>query len=185
MKTKKVKPNETFIKAVSETVKTGISMFMKHDGFVNTMAFLMKKGNFIPVPDEIMEIFKYDKEMFYSIINVTVTQNDIDAVIIVGEAWTITRGRNDWKGEVPSECNDRKDTVYYTIDTKDRQVSCFAGKNGKRLGRWKTVMDCDKTKPIKKATCGGLAFDMFGTSTVLGLPHIPEIKHVTSDLKID
>ena len=176
--------NNEIIDKLVKMMKHGIGIYMKQDGFVVTMAFLAKDNDFTNVPVDKMKLYETNKNLFYEFLRMKIKEFNLDAVAFISEAWFVNR--KNWNGiENPSECKDKQNAVYFTIDTKERQVSFMAIKKEGKLGRWKAVMDYDKTKPTDKQM-GGLSFDLFGSGMHLGLPSSCNCNasHVKSDVKI-
>lgn len=161
------------INDIVNMMKNGVEQNLKNDGFVSMQVFLIKDKTFTALPLEILQVFNANKKVFYDSVRQIIKQFDMDYFVMVSEAWSLKlKPDKQWDGEMPSESKERVDTVFFTIDSRDRQISYMSEKNDGNIGKWDKIMDYDKTSPNSEAM-GGLSLDLFGSGSNLGLADMP------------
>ncbi|HCE45519.1 MAG TPA: hypothetical protein DET40_18420 [Lentisphaeria bacterium] len=140
--------------------------YEKH-GFVQPVAFLIINGTLSPLPRNLTDLMLSDKEKFNAVVSELVKKHNPLAVAIITEAWYLGFPLGD-KLEAPSQSKDRKECVFVTVDSKEKQISWMAEIKDKKLGKWvKHPVYLKKGGEVKAS---GNMVDFYGTGTELNLP---------------
>jgi hypothetical protein len=154
---------ETLLSNLAEGARENFKEF----GFVTPATLFIMNDSLAPLPDEVMELFSKDKPRYFEAVRRLVKKHSPDAVAVICEAWFV----DDFSAGLvqPSLSPGRKECVFITVDSRDRQVTCAAEvKNGK-LGDWNRHPAYEKNSVNDKMITGNL-IDFYGTGTNLNLP---------------
>ncbi len=140
--------------------------FEKH-GYVQPVAFLIIDYQLSPLPRNLSDMMIYDKEKFNTVVRELVKKHNPMAVAVICEAYYLDLHKGD-KFERPSESKDRKECVFVTVDSMDKQISWHAEIKDKKLGEW--IKHPVYLKKGGEVEASGNMIDFYGTGTSLNLP---------------
>ncbi len=154
------------IESLAITLPDGARQNFEEFGCISTVSLFIMNGSITPLPQQLMDILTQDRERFYAAVRELVKKHSPDAVAMICEAWYV----DDLSGrlEQPSKNPKRKECVFVTVDSKERQVSYVAEIRNKKLCEWKQHPVYEKNSGDTAAS--GNMIDFYGTGTVLNLP---------------
>ncbi len=155
------------IESLAENLTDGARQNFEEFGCISTVTLFIMNGSITPLPQQLMDILNKDRERFYATVRELVKKHNPDAVAMICEAWFV----DDLSGklEQPSNSPKKKECVFVTVDSKDRQVSYVAEIKSKNLCEWKKHPVYEKNSPDNTAVSGNM-IDFYGTGNVLNLP---------------
>jgi hypothetical protein len=155
------------IESLAITLTEGAAQNFEEFGGISTVTFFIMNGSITPLPQQLMDILTQDRERFYAVVRELVKKHNPDAVAMICEAWFV----DDLSGklEQPSKSPKKKECVFVTVDSKDRQVSYIAEIRDRKLCEWKQHPVYEKNSGGSTAMSGNM-IDFYGTGRVLNLP---------------
>ncbi len=155
------------IESLAITLAEGATQNFEEFGCISTVTLFIMNGGITPLPQQLMDILTQDRERFYATVRELVKKHNPDAVAMICEAWYV----DDLSGrlEQPSKSPKKKECVFVTVDSKERQVSYIAEIRNKKLCEWKQHPVYEKNSGDTAAVSGNM-IDFYGTGTVLNLP---------------
>lgn len=140
--------------------------FDKH-GFVAPVVFIVENGTLNLLPQNLINLMTSDKEQFHETIRALVKKRNPLAVAIISEVWYLDL-QGGAKIEQPSKSKDKKECVFVTVDSKEKQISYMAEIKDKKLGEW--IKHPVFIKKGGEVEVSGNMIDFYGTSNVLNVP---------------
>ena len=154
------------IESLALTLTEGARQNFEEFGYISTVILFIMNGSITPLPPQLMDILTKDRERFYATVRDLVKKHNPDAVAMICEAWYV----DDLSGrlEQPSKNPKKKECVFVTVDSRDRQVSYVAEIKNKKLCEWKQHPVYEKNSG--DTAVSGNMIDFYGTGSVLNLP---------------
>ncbi len=154
------------IESLAKDLTEGATQNFAEFGYISTVTLFIMNGSITPLPQHLMDILTQDRERFYANVRELVKKHNPDAVAMICEAWYV----DDLSGrlEQPSKSSKKKECVFVTVDSKDRQVSYVAEIKNKKLCEWKQHPVYEKNSG--STAVSGNMIDFYGTGSVLNLP---------------
>lgn len=140
--------------------------YEKH-GHIQPVVFLVINDTLNPLPKQLVDLMTADKDKFHDVVRELVKKHNPLAVAIITEAWYLDL-QGGAKVEVPSQSKEKKECVFVTVDSIEKQISWMAEIKDKKLGEW--VKHPVYFKKVGEVRMSGNMIDFFGTGTVLNVP---------------
>lgn len=140
--------------------------YEKH-GYISPVVFLVVNGTLNPLPKQLIDLMHADRDKFRDVVRDLVKKHNPLAVAIITEAYYLDLQKGD-KVERPSQSKDKKECVFVTVDSKDKQISFMAEIKNKNLGEW--IQHPIYFKKGGEVQASGNMIDFYDTGISLNVP---------------
>lgn len=136
-------------------------------GKVASVVFFVINDTLNPLPKQLIDLMHSDRDKFRDVVSELVKEHNPLAVAIITEAWYLDLQKGD-QLEVPSQSKDKKECVFVTVDSIEKQISYYAEIKDKKLGEW--IEQPVYFKKGGEVRTSGNMIDFYGTGTALNVP---------------
>ncbi len=136
-------------------------------GQIAPMVFFVINDTLNPLPKQLIDLMHADRDKFRDVVSELVKEHNPLAVAIISEAWYLDLQKGD-KLEVPSQSKEKKECVFVTVDSSEKQISYYAEIKDKKLGEW--IRQPVYFKKGGEVKTSGNIIDFYGTGTALNVP---------------
>ena len=136
-------------------------------GYITPVVFLVINDSLNPLPKEMIDLMTSDREKFKDVVMELVKKHNPLAVAIITEAYYLDL-QGGAKVEQPSQSKNKKECVFVTVDSREKQISYMAEIKDKKLGKW--IKHPVFIKKGGEVEVSGNMIDFYGTSNVLNVP---------------
>ena len=136
-------------------------------GYITPAVLLLVDGMLNALPEKLTALMHSDRDRFHDAVREIVRKYNPLAVIIIAEAWCLDiSGKG--KVEQPSRSPDRIESIFVTVDSREKQIFYHAEVRNKKLGEW--VKGPVYLKTGGEVDISGNMVDFYGTGSALNLP---------------
>lgn len=136
-------------------------------GYIIPAVLLVMDGMLNALPQQLADLMHSDKDKFQEVVRTLVKKHNPLAVAIISEAWCLDiAGKG--KVEQPSRSPDRIESIFVTVDSREKQIFYHAEIKNKKLGKW--VKGPVYFKTDGEVETSGNMVDFYGSGSALNLP---------------
>ena len=159
------------IESIARQLFSQVEQNFQKYGFLSPVTLFIIQNQIVMLPVELIELFIKDKDKYVEAVRYLVKENPPDAVVIISEVWYLDNIK-DGKIEQPSKSQNRKEAVFLTVDSKNKQITYINQIKDKKLTAWREFGIYDKLNHTAGniQTMAGNFTDFYGTGANLTVP---------------